>query len=74
MIFLLSALTVAEAAPPAGFKQTDEEQGCVIYKGPTDTAGNERMFADCYWPEVTRWFQATGFIDLVGQMRTAAKP
>jgi hypothetical protein len=53
MLLLLSALTAVDAAPPAGFKQTDQAHGCTFYKGPKDANSNETLFADCYWPEAT---------------------
>ncbi len=52
MLWMLPALTSVYAAPPVGFKQTDDGNGCTFYKGPKDADGNETLFADCYWPDV----------------------
>ncbi len=53
MLWMIPLLPVVHAGPPAGFKQIDQENGCTFYKGPKDGDGNETLFADCYWQEVS---------------------
>lgn len=45
-------LALAAAAPPEGYVEEKQAEGCVLYKGPAERDGVQPMRAECHWPKV----------------------